>query len=194
MRMMLHENVRTTALLVTGTLSDGIIALNNMLCPCVDYPPSSSSFKLRKRAAALSEESEAFRKCFADLFKEIQNPELLTQLYSNNVISKVDVMSVTGPSVMLRRMRLLTAIGDQIAVNPAKFKNLLLALRKQPPLKDIVNKLEEAYRTHLKVGVRGTRLKGVSHCIDLLYDRYRAHLTVHGIHHSMCCLKYYASH
>ena len=77
-------------------------------------------------------------------------------------------MSVTGPSVMLRRMRLLTAIGDQIAVNPAKFKNLLLALRKQPPLKDIVNKLEEVYRTHLKVGDRGTRLKGVSHGIDLL--------------------------
>ena len=134
-----------------------------LLCPCADYPPSSSSIKSKKRAAAFSEESEAFRKCFADLIREIQNLDLLTlELYSNNVISKADGMSMAGSSVMLKRMRLLTAIGDQIAVNPAKFKNLLLVLRKQPPLKDIVKKLEETYRSHLKAGDRGTGLKGLS--------------------------------
>ena len=138
-----------------------------LLCPCADSPPRPSSFQSKKRAAASSEESEAFRKCFADLIKEVQDLELFTlELYSNNVISKVDGMSVAGPSVTLRRMRLFTAVGDQIAVNPAKFKNLLLALKKQPALKDIVNRLEETYRTHLKVGDRGTGLKGLSQCVD----------------------------
>ena len=94
-----------------------------LLCPCADSPPRPSSFKSKKRAAASSEESEAFRKCFANLIKEVQDLELFTlELYSNNVISKVDGMSVAGPSVTRRRMRLFTAVGDQIAVNPAKFK------------------------------------------------------------------------
>ena len=112
----------------------------------------------------MSEESEAFRKCSADLMKEIQDLELLVwELYSSNVISKeeVDEMSVAGLSVMQRKTRLLSAVGDQIAVNPVKCLNFLLVLREQPPLKDILEKLEEAYRSHLKVGDRGTGLKGL---------------------------------
>ena len=126
--------------------------------------PGPSSSKLKKRAATLSEESEAFRKCSADLMKEIQDPELLVwELYSSNVISKkeVDEVSMAGLSVMQRKTRLLSAVGDQIAVDPAKFQNLLLVLREQPPLKDILEKLKETYRSHLKVGDRGTGLKGL---------------------------------
>ena len=117
----------------------------------------------------MSEESEAFRKCSADLIKKIQDPELLAwELYSSNIISKkqVDEVSMVGLSAVQIKTRLLSAVGDQIAVNPAKFQNLLKVLRKQPSLKDIVKKLKETYRTHLKVGDRGTELKGLSHCIS----------------------------
>ena len=96
--------------------------------------------------------------------KEIQDPELLVwELYSSNVISKkqVDEMSVAGLSVMQRKTKLLSAVGDQIAIEPAKFQNLLLVLREQPPLKDFLEKLEETHRSHLKVGDRGTGLKGL---------------------------------
>ena len=127
--------------------------------------PSPSSSKLKKRAATLSEESEAFRKCSANLMKEIQDPELLVwELYSSNVISKkeVDEVSMVGLSVAHRNARLLSVVGDLIAVNQAKFKKLLLVLREQPPLEDIVKKLEETYRSHLIVGDRGTGLKGLS--------------------------------
>ena len=113
----------------------------------------------------MSEESEAFQECSADLIREIEEPEVLAlNLFCNNVISKkeVDEVRMVGLSVSHRKARLLSAVGNQIAVDPAKFQNLLLVLRKQPPLEDIVKKLEETYRSHLKVGDRGTGLKGLS--------------------------------
>ena len=120
-----------------------------------------------KRAATLSEESEAFQKCSADLIREIQEPELLAwDLFASSTISKkqVDEVSMVGLSVVHRKARLLSAVGEQIVVDPANFQNLLLVLGKQPPLKDTVDKLKTLYRTHLKVGNRGRRLKGLSQC------------------------------
>ena len=128
------------------------------------HSPSPSSSKLKKRAATLSEESEAFRKCSADLIKEVQDPELLAwELHSRNVISKkqVDEVSKEGLSDVQRKTKLFSIVGDQITVTPAKFLNFLLVLREQPPLKDVLEKLEETYRSHLKVGDRGTGLKGL---------------------------------
>ena len=113
----------------------------------------------------MSEESEAFQKCSADLIREIQEPEVLAwDLFSSRIISKkeVDEVSMVELSVAHRKARLLSGVGNQIAVDPAKFKNLIRVLRKQPPLKDIVNKLKATYRSHLKVGDRGTGLKGLS--------------------------------
>ena len=60
-----------------------------------------------------------------------------------------------------RKTKLFSIVGDQIAVDPAKFLNFLLVLREQPPLEDILEKLEETYRSHLKVGDRGAGLKGL---------------------------------
>jgi len=119
---------------------------------------------LKRGAAPSSVESEAFQECSADLIREIEEPELLAwDLFSSNIISKkeVDEVSMVGLSAVQKKARLLSAVGDQIAVDPDKFQKLLL-LRKQPLLKDIVNKLEVTYRTHLKVGDRGTGLKGLS--------------------------------
>ena len=120
-----------------------------------------------KRAATLSEESETFQKCSADLIREIEEPELLAwDLFASNAISKkqVDEVSVVGLSVAHRKARLLSAVGDQIAVDPTNFRNLLKVLRKQPPLKNTVDKLETMYRTLLTVGNRGRGLKGLSQC------------------------------
>ena len=96
----------------------------------------------------VSAASEAFRKCSADLIRGIQDPELLAwELYSDDVVSEtvVDEVSVVGLSSVQRKTRLLSAVRDQIAVDPAKFQNLLLALRKRPPLKDLAEKLETIY-------------------------------------------------
>ena len=144
------------------------IALPTSMFPAI-HSPSPSSSKLKNRAATLSEESEAFRKCSADFIKEIEDPELLAwELHSSNLISKkqVDEVGMVDLSPVQRKTRLLSAVGDQIAPNPAKFQNLLKVLSEQPSLKDIVKKLEETYRSHLKVGDRGTGLKGLSHCIS----------------------------
>ena len=64
-------------------------------------------------------------------------------------------------SAVQRKTRLLSAVQNLIDVVPAKFQRLLKVLRKQPPLKDIVDKLEETYRSHLEVGNRGRGLKGL---------------------------------
>ena len=119
-------------------------------------PPTGCGIRpvMRRMATALnsvagvSAASEAFRKCSADLIRGIQDPELLAwELYSDDVVSEtvVDEVSVVGLSSVRRKTRLLSAVRDQIAVNPAKFQNLLLALRKHPPLKDIAEKLETIY-------------------------------------------------
>ena len=92
--------------------------------------------------------AEAFRKCSADLLIGIQNPELLAwQLYSDEVVSETvaDEVSVVGLSAVQRKTRLLSAVRDQITVDPNKFQNLLQVLRKQPPLKDVADKLETIY-------------------------------------------------
>ena len=99
-------------------------------------------------SAGVSAASEAFRKCSADLIRGIQDPELLAwELYSDDVVSEtvVDEVSVVALSAVQRKTRLLSAVRDQIAVDPAKFQNLLQALRKQPPLKDVADRLETIY-------------------------------------------------
>lgn len=100
--------------------------------------------------AGSSAESEAFRKCSSDLLRGIQDPELLAwELYSDDVVSEtvVDEVSVLGLSAVQRKTRLLSAVRNQIAVDPAKFQNLLLALKKQPPLINVAEKLETIFKT-----------------------------------------------
>ena len=181
-------------MIVANCFTGALVGLLNTFCPHSYSPalhsPSPSSSKPKKRVATLSEESEAFQECSADLIREIEEPEVLAwNLFCNNVISKkeVDEVRMVGLSVSHRKARLLSAVGNQIGVDPAKFQNLLLVLRKQPLLKDNVKKLEKTYRSHLKVGDRGTGLKGLSQLT--LWWESCAHLIVCGIHYSMCCLK-----
>ena len=92
--------------------------------------------------------SEAFRKCSADLIQWIQDPvSLAWELYSTGVVTKavVDGVSVVGTPVE-KNTKLLSAVGDQIDVDPAKLQNLLQALRKRAPLKEVADKLERTYK------------------------------------------------
>ena len=121
-----------------------------LLCPPSDSPaphtPSASSPK-EKGTTALSAESETFRKCSADLIREIQDPELLAwELYSDDIIPEiiVDKVSVVGLSGVQRKTRLLMAVRDQIAVDRKKFQKLLLVLRSQPSLKVVADNLQQA--------------------------------------------------
>ena len=100
--------------------------------------------------AGPSAESEAFRKCSTDLLRGIQDPELLAwELYSDDVVSEtvVDEVSVLGLSANQRKSKLLSAVRNEIAVDPTKFQNLLTALKKKPPLKSVAEKLETIFKT-----------------------------------------------
>ena len=113
-----------------------------LLCPpSALRSPRATTFKLEKREATpLTAEFEAFQKCSADLIRGIQDPELLAwELFSNDVISEtvMNEVGMAGLSGVQRKTKLLTAVRDQIAVDPAKFQKLLLVLRKQPPLKGL---------------------------------------------------------
>ena len=57
----------------------------------------------------------------------------------------MDEVSVVGLSGVQKKSRLLSAVRDQIAVDPAKLKNFLQALNKQPPLIKVAKKLEANY-------------------------------------------------
>ena len=137
--------------------------------PPAQHSSTSIRLKLKKRGAApLSAESEAFRKCSVDLIRAIQNPELLAwELYSDDVVSETDMdeVGVVTLSGIQRKTRLLNAVRAQITVHPAKFQNLLLALRRQPLLKDVAEKLKTAYESLLEVDDGKAELNGVQHCI-----------------------------
>ena len=93
--------------------------------------------------------SEAFRKCSAELITVIQDPLLLAwELVTAGVLTRsvLDGMNVIGLSPLEKKTKLLIAVGNQIDVDPAKLQNLLQALRKQAPFKNVADKLESIYK------------------------------------------------
>ena len=68
--------------------------------------------------------------------------------YSDDVVSDtvVDEVGVLGLSAVQRKARLLSAVRNQIAVDPSKFHNLVRALKKQPPLVNVAEKLETIFK------------------------------------------------
>ena len=94
----------------------------------------------------------------------MQDTELLAwELYSVDVVSAtvIDKVGVVTLSDMQRKARLLNAVRAQITVHPAKFQNLLLALRRQPLLKDVAEKLKTTYESLLEVDGEKAELNGV---------------------------------
>ena len=94
---------------------------------------------------------EAFRKCSADLIKVIQDhdlPRLAWELYSTGLVSMsvVEEVNLGRYFVENKKTMLLSAVGKQIGVDPAKFQDLLWTLGKRPALKGVVDKLETTYK------------------------------------------------
>ena len=71
----------------------------------------------------------------------------------------MDEVSVVGLSGVQRKTRLLSAVREQIAVDPAKFQNLLLVLRNQPQLKGVAEKMKATFDSHC--AGRRTESKGL---------------------------------
>lgn len=93
--------------------------------------------------------SEAFRVHFNDLIVAIQDPEIVAcALYSVNIISS-GLMSEVGMialSPVQKKMKLLSAVGDKLQVEPEKFEYLMTVLKNNSPsLRDVGEKLEETY-------------------------------------------------
>ena len=100
------------------------------------------------KTAMASAASEAYRKCSAELIKAIQDPlSLAWELVAAGIVSRsvVDVMNVMGLPPLEQKTKLLSAVGDQIDVDPAKLQNFLQALRKQT-FKEVADKLESIYK------------------------------------------------
>ena len=102
--------------------------------------------------------SEAFRKFSADLIKVVQDQDVVVlawELFSAGVVSNtvVEVVSTVGLSAVEKKTKLLSAVGNQIDAHPAKFQNLLQALRKRPPLKEVVDDLEGIYKDYGRWGL-----------------------------------------
>jgi hypothetical protein len=96
--------------------------------------------------------SEAFRVHFNNLIVAIQDPEIVAcALYSINVISS-ELMAEVGMialSPVQKKMKLLSAVGDKLKVEPEKFNDLIIVLKNNSPsLRGVAQLLEE---THAKL-------------------------------------------
>ncbi len=99
-------------------------------------------------AENLSPSLEAFRRHSGDLLTVIQDPDVLAwELFSKHVIPNSVVEEVCFPMIppVQKKTRLLTAVRDHIAVNPAGLDTFLEVLKEQPYLMNIAERLEETY-------------------------------------------------
>ena len=77
-----------------------------------------------------------------------------------------------GLSAVEKKTKLLSAVGNQIDAHPAMFQNLLQALRKQTPLKEVVDDLEGIYKDYGRWGLVSASRRdwGEEHCsLNILY-------------------------
>lgn len=91
---------------------------------------------------------EALRELFGDLVRVLQDPELLAcDLYAEGLVldNALEEVSVLGITATQKRVKLLSLVNDQIAVNPAKFDALLRIMKKRPPMVEVAERLERKY-------------------------------------------------
>ena len=97
---------------------------------------------------------EAFRKHYSDLIRAIQDPDVLLlacDLYSEGILAQtvLDVVNVVGFTPVQKKMTLLSALKDQIALDPTKLDTLLEAFRKRPHMVELAERLAATYRMSL---------------------------------------------
>ena len=92
--------------------------------------------------------SEALRQLCADLVRVLQEPELLAcELYAEGIVprSALEEVNVVGITTTQKRMKLLSFVMDQVAVDPDKFHKFVDVLKKQPPIVEVAERLERTY-------------------------------------------------
>ena len=88
--------------------------------------------------------SEALRQLYSALVRTVQDPELLAcDLYCKGVVSEsaTDEMTVLGIPATIKRMKLLSLVRDQIAVDPDKLDMFVQALKEREPTVGIAEEL-----------------------------------------------------
>ena len=82
--------------------------------------------------------------------ESISRPERLAfELHSQEMISvqvRDETMKITGPSTYCRASKLLTAVKDQITVNPSVLHKFLSVVRRDPSLVYIADAMSDHYR------------------------------------------------
>ena len=108
----------------------------------------ASTFSLNSESVAAS---EALRRLYGDLVRMLQDPEQLAcDLYAEGVVPEkaVDDVNVIGIADKQKRIKLLSFVKDNIAVDPTRLHKFILVLKKQPPMVEVANRLEETYREY----------------------------------------------
>ena len=97
--------------------------------------------------AICSPEVQAFRKAFSTLAVAIHEPEsLAAELYSMNVISHDVLQGVVQTSFRTRTLRLLSAVEDNIKINPSAMGVFLSTLKGKPATEHLVDALFDESR------------------------------------------------
>ena len=82
--------------------------------------------------------------------ESISHPERLAfELYSQEMIStqvRDETMKIAGPSTYCRALKLVTAIKDQIVVNPSILHKFMSVVRGDPSLVYIADAMSDSYR------------------------------------------------
>ena len=87
----------------------------------------------------------------------LQDPEQLAcDLYAEGVVPEkaVDDVNVIGIADKQKRMKLLSFVKDNIAVEPTRLHKLVQILKKQPPMVEVAERLEETYREYDQLYIR----------------------------------------
>ena len=95
--------------------------------------------------------SEALRLLYGDLVRVLQEPELLAcDLYAEGIVPEeaLEEVNVVGITATQKRSKLLSLVRDQIAVHPERLHTFVQVLKKQPPMLEVAERLEEKFREY----------------------------------------------
>lgn len=88
-------------------------------------------------------EVRVLRVNFAKLCKGIQDPlPLAIQLYSKGIITDALLKHVQSANGTEKSLTLLTAVRDQVEIEPGKFSSFLSLLREEPQLSSLAHSME----------------------------------------------------
>ena len=98
--------------------------------------------------------SDALRRLCGDLVRVMQEPELLAcDLYAEGIVpqSALEEMNVVGIIPTQKRMKLLSLVIDQVAVDAERLPKFIQLLKKRPPMVEVAERLERTFGEYWSV-------------------------------------------